>query len=97
MALVASCIAGIPFSITAHRADIAENNLHYTKAEYAMLLRFISKSGLRMACELIPNFPVNKTTNIHIGVEIPDHITLKKHDKDSIPIIFCPASLIPVK
>ena len=48
MAMLAGHISGIPWSCTAHRGDIAENNLLCTKAARASFMRFISASGLRM-------------------------------------------------
>jgi colanic acid/amylovoran biosynthesis glycosyltransferase len=53
MALVAGEISGIPWSCTAHRGDIAMNNLLRLKLAKAAFVRFISESGLRMAEKLV--------------------------------------------
>jgi len=45
MALVATEITGLPWSITAHRWDIAENNLIALKARKAAFVRAIDRRG----------------------------------------------------
>lgn len=97
MALVASCVSGIPFSITAHRADIADNNLLKVKSRYAMFFRFISNSGLQIARELVPDFLTNNASVIHMGVSIPDCSETRGPQCRAIPIILCAANLLPVK
>jgi colanic acid/amylovoran biosynthesis glycosyltransferase len=52
MAMVASRLCGVPWSLTAHRWDIVENNLLAAKAKSASFVRFISEDGLRMATAL---------------------------------------------
>jgi colanic acid/amylovoran biosynthesis glycosyltransferase len=47
MALVAGEVSGIPWSITAHRFDIAEDNLLGTKVRRACFVRAISQRGAR--------------------------------------------------
>jgi colanic acid/amylovoran biosynthesis glycosyltransferase len=50
MAMIASTVSGVPWSFTAHRWDIVENNLLARKAEHAVFVRFISRKSLEMAC-----------------------------------------------
>ena len=49
MTLLASKISGVPWSLTAHRWDIVENNLLAEKVRSASFARFISEDGLKMA------------------------------------------------
>src|SRR4051812_35160618 len=49
LTMLASSFSGIPWSFTAHRWDIVENNLLKEKVQQATLARFISEDGLRMA------------------------------------------------
>lgn len=96
MAMVASEVSGIPWSFTAHRGDIAENNLLADKASHAAFARFISKSGLQMALER--GVPPGKARLLHMGVEMPP--VSKLDEQPELPRdfrILCPASLLPVK
>ena len=68
IALIASEASGIPWSFTAHRWDIVENNLLVLKARRARLVRFISRSGLEMARAAGVN---GKAQILHMGVELP--------------------------
>src|SRR5579872_3634802 len=52
LTMLASAISGIPWSFTAHRWDIVENNLLNEKVRHASLARFISEDGLSMAREI---------------------------------------------
>jgi len=95
VALVASEVSGIPWSFTAHRFDIVDNNLLDIKVRSASFVRFISESGLDMACSSGVNALAAKALVIHMGV-IPPAL------KDSLPergpsVALCPGNLIPVK
>ena len=70
MAMVAAGIAGISWSLTAHRWDIAENNLLGAKAKSACFVRVISAHGaeeLRRTVALDGFAPVV----VHMGVDLP--------------------------
>lgn len=45
MALIAARVSGIPFSITAHRYDIAQGNIITEKSRHAAFIRAIDQSG----------------------------------------------------
>lgn len=47
-ALIAAECSGIPWSFTAHRHDLARDNLLSEKTRHAAFVRVISESGLRM-------------------------------------------------
>lgn len=96
MAMIASKLSGIPWSFTAHRGDIAGNNLLEIKMQDASFVRFISKSGLEMARVICNGEIKGQTHIIHMGVQIPSNTEQSKSLSD-IPVILCPANLIPVK
>jgi len=94
--MVASIVSRTPWSCTAHRSDIAMNNLLAEKQKRATFVRFISQSGWRMAESLgAPPDPRNAEV-MHLGANLPS-----KAEIPSSPgpgnIILCPANLYPVK
>jgi colanic acid/amylovoran biosynthesis glycosyltransferase len=70
MALVASRLSGIPWSFTAHRWDIAENNLLARKAREACFVRAISEHGAEELRRLVGKSGWSPEV-IHMGVELP--------------------------
>ncbi|QQS46824.1 MAG: glycosyltransferase family 4 protein [Acidobacteriota bacterium] len=66
-ALIASVVSGIPWSFTAHRWDIPENNLLDIKAQSARFVRAIDLQGKRELETLIERRR-DKLRVIHIGV-----------------------------
>ncbi|HEY4135268.1 MAG TPA: glycosyltransferase [Alphaproteobacteria bacterium] len=69
-AMVASAVAGIPFSLTCHRYDIAQNNLLPAKAARASWIRAIDRAGAReLSGHIGPGLP--QPAVLHMGVEIP--------------------------
>lgn len=97
MAWAISELTGIPYSVTLHRWDIAENNMLRTKAESAAFLRFISEDGRDEALRLVSAKYQEKFKVIHMGVRIPS----RRHDTNrqvARPFtIACPANLVAVK
>jgi colanic acid/amylovoran biosynthesis glycosyltransferase len=93
MALIASRISGIPWSLTAHRWDIVENNLLTLKTGAASFVRFISQDGLKLA-QAAGVTASSKTRIIPMGVRIPA-------PRDARPardgVVLCPARLAEVK
>jgi len=69
MALVATEITGLPWSITAHRWDIAENNLIALKARKAAFVRAIDRRGAQELATLasLDNWAPHI---IHMGVTL---------------------------
>ncbi|MDX2004290.1 MAG: glycosyltransferase family 4 protein [Meiothermus sp.] len=96
MAMVASHLTGVPWSFTAHRWDVVENNLVARKAARAALARFISQSGLEMARQngLVAS---SKTRVLHIGVRVEEGYTPVPAPARSSFRVLCPANLLPVK
>jgi glycosyltransferase involved in cell wall biosynthesis len=93
VAMLASRISGIPWSFTAHRWDIVENNLLVEKVNSASLARFISEDGLNMARALGVQL-ADKTRVLHMGVTIPESITRWHGPRQ---VVLCPARLVEVK
>jgi len=93
MTMVASWRSGIPWSFTAHRWDIVENNLLATKAASASFVRLISRDGLKIARALGLG-SANNTRVIHMGVPIPNRVRRRYGPR---PVVLCPARLVEVK
>jgi colanic acid/amylovoran biosynthesis glycosyltransferase len=70
MAMIAGEITGIPWSFTAHRGDIVEDNMFEAKLQSATFVRFISRSGVSLAQAIIKGKLPDKCHVIHMGVEI---------------------------
>ena len=93
LAMIASAMSGIPWSFTAHRWDVVENNLLAEKVKRARLARFICEDGLRMANEI----GIGKAANARVlgmGVTLPKEV---KRRNGPWPIVLCPARLVEVK
>jgi len=75
MAMIAAELNNVPWSITAHRWDIAENNLIALKAQKASFIRTIDQRG---ADELtkIAKLSGWKPKIIHMGVKLPESVEL---------------------
>jgi glycosyltransferase involved in cell wall biosynthesis len=70
MALFASRLSGTPFSITAHRYDIAQRNLIDAKGRHARFVRAIDEAGLReIKAELKKDTP--PPILVRMGVPLP--------------------------
>lgn len=55
MGMIAADIAGVPFSITAHRYDIAQGNMLVEKARRATFIRAIDQDGAdEIAAQIVP-------------------------------------------
>ncbi|MFX0548017.1 glycosyltransferase [Hathewaya histolytica] len=70
MGYIASLLSGVPFSITAHRWDIAENNMLRVKAKHCKFIRVIDDPGYEEMIEFIGDEHKYKCTKIHVGVDI---------------------------
>jgi len=69
MGYIASALTGIPWSMTAHRWDIAENNLIREKVTSAKFIRAIDKPGAEELKALVDD--PGKVHVIHMGVPLP--------------------------
>ena len=96
IALVASTVSGVPWSCTAHRVDIAKNNLLALKMSRAQFVRFISQSGRNMAASLGAPASSGKAIVIHLGITNPDREPYTGPPAAACNLL-CPANLYPVK
>lgn len=97
MAYIASRITNIPWSYTAHRWDITENNLLKTKCKSASFARIINNKARNEIANITKdNALAGKMLNIHMGVEIPEQG--RKYDKGPRCFtVLCPGNLVHVK
>ena len=96
MALVAHHITGIPWSATAHRWDIADNNLLEEKIRDASFVRFVSHKSMELAQSLSAFDIGGRSFVLHLGVRAPD-AALSPVAGLAIKRLICPANLKPVK
>jgi colanic acid/amylovoran biosynthesis glycosyltransferase len=70
MGVVAARMAGLPYSITAHRYDIAQRNLIGWKAKGARFVRAIDAPGAsELAAQFLPGTSAPRV--LHMGVTVP--------------------------
>jgi glycosyltransferase involved in cell wall biosynthesis len=105
VAWLAARVAGIPFSATAHRWDVYENNLAARKLRDAQFVRTISERGRRDLLQRTGGDPA-KVDVVRLGVALPEQRRLRVVAGDSwgrLPLedrplrILCAAALVPVK
>jgi glycosyltransferase involved in cell wall biosynthesis len=76
MALVVSRLTGVPWSFTAHRWDIAENNLLKTKVQAACFARVISLHGRNEILDIVGAQACPTLFTIHIGTALPEDVAI---------------------
>lgn len=96
MALVAHHITGIPWSATAHRWDIADNNLLAEKIRDACFVRFVSNESMQLARSLCSLAVPGKCFVLHLGVRMPDREPAPAAGR-ALRRLICPANMEPVK
>lgn len=96
VAYIASYISEIPWSLTTHRWDIAENNMLKEKVRTAKFVRAINKRGYNEILSIIGNKLHEKCVIIHCGTEIP-RLESKPYINKKKFVIGVPANLIEVK
>lgn len=95
LALAGAELSGIPWSFTAHRFDIIENNLLEWKAERAKFVRFVSQSGLRMS-GLQGTALAPKANVLHVGINVNGRPPSVPRQGTRV-IALCAANMVPVK
>lgn len=98
MALITATILRIPWSITAHRKDIAVNNLIGEKIKACAFVRCINENGAQEIRSLVKDG--GKIRVLHMGVEIPTGNTIRpairKPGNNNFRILM-PANFVEVK
>lgn len=72
VAYIASRLSGVPFSFTAHFADIVANNLLREKSASAAYVRFIAVAMMKLAREAVPGIDDSRWVLVRFGVEMPE-------------------------
>lgn len=97
MAMVAAKVARIPWSFTAHRWDIADNNLLKEKCKTANFVRVICEEGRQEIVNIIRDATLaKKIVVIHMGVVMPGYSNSFRSKSDAFTLL-CPANLVPKK
>ena len=96
MGYIISRLTGIPWSFTAHRWDIPENNLLKEKCRTAAFVRVIDEGGSREVKEIVNDSALaEKVRIIHMGVNLsPSKASGASADLFNF---ICPANLLPKK
>lgn len=97
MAWIVSELTGIPWSMTLHRWDIAENNMLRLKVERAAFVRCISQDGHREVLQIVGDGYSDKVKVLYMGVRMPDSSFLQPLSQRSHFVVACPANLVPKK
>ena len=94
LAMVAAEQARVPWSLTAHRWDIREDNLLRAKARSACFVRAISEAGAR---ELQERVEIDgwRPVVLRMGVELPSTFAIPRGGGELR--LVTPANLLPVK
>jgi colanic acid/amylovoran biosynthesis glycosyltransferase len=78
MGVVAAHVAGLPYSITAHRYDITQNNLLAWKTQGAQFVRAIDAAGAAEIRSLVAA-PLHHLSILHMGVAAPPSIAAARN------------------
>jgi glycosyltransferase involved in cell wall biosynthesis len=93
MAYIISRVTGIPWSFTAHRWDIPENNLLKIKAESASFVRAIDRKGREEILNIVNEETLSeKIMTMHVGIRTVNSI--KQASSSDIFTLLCPAMLL---
>lgn len=95
VAYVAAEMTGIPWSCTAHRFDIFEDNLLADKLASARFVRAISARNRDLVIERSNGTPRERLAVVHLGVKLPS--STRPPTTGGTLHILCPASLVAVK
>lgn len=95
VALIASRVSFVPFSVTAHRWDIVDGNLLEEKYAAAAFVRFISRSGVDLSRQRHGVLP-DRSPVVHLGVRTARPVSALEPTYPSFKILV-PAALKPVK
>jgi glycosyltransferase involved in cell wall biosynthesis len=89
IAMIASRLTGVPFSITAHQHDIFSDNLLTGKVRSAAFTRVISTRNCRHLQEFVAADAAPRCTVIHLGVDVPP--TIAEPPQRAVPRLICAA------
>jgi glycosyltransferase involved in cell wall biosynthesis len=95
VAHIVSMLNDVPWSFTAHRWDIYEDNMLAEKVRHARFVRVISQRGRGAIAERVID-PAQRVRMLHLGVDEPGPLSAAISGKRPCTII-CAANLVPVK
>jgi glycosyltransferase involved in cell wall biosynthesis len=95
VAMVASRVSAIPWSVTVHRWDIQENNLLSAKISTCKFIRAIDRNGVN-ELERHSRKYSERIVLLHVGVEVPPAFE-RPTTSGSVLRILVPAMLVPKK
>jgi colanic acid/amylovoran biosynthesis glycosyltransferase len=96
VALVASRISGVPWSLTAHFGDISANNLLREKSKSARFVRFIAAAMMDLARETAVGIDESRWVLVRFGVELPERRARREAVNDP-PVLLMAARFDPIK
>lgn len=96
-ALAASVLSGVSWSFTAHRWDLANNNLIREKAARSSFVRVISTRGREQLFEMTGPEAAGKVFYCPMGVEVPEEPLTRPVRVCKKPVIAAVGNLLPVK
>jgi colanic acid/amylovoran biosynthesis glycosyltransferase len=96
VALIASRLSGVPWSFTAHLADIQARNLLYEKCSSAAFVRFIAHAMEDLMRRCAPGVDESTWTVLRLGIEVPPARTGPPPSNDP-PIVLFAARFDPEK
>ncbi len=98
VAYIAAQLAGKPWSSTAHRWDIYEDNLAHAKAKSASFTRVISRRGLSDYRKRIGVVHWERSVALHLGVRVPPERAAYPLAARHRPLtLLCAAAFVPIK
>lgn len=97
MALVVSRLTGVPWSFTAHRWDIGEDNLLCTKLRAARFARVISLDGRNEILDIVGAQACPTLFTIHMGTALPEEVGTPCVKAAREFSIGCIANLVEIK
>jgi colanic acid/amylovoran biosynthesis glycosyltransferase len=71
VALLTSRLSGVPWSFTAHLADIQARNLLYEKSASAVFVRFIAQAMQDLMRQCAPGIDESRWVVLRLGIELP--------------------------
>ena len=96
LALVAGGVSGIPWSITAHRYDVAERSLLDTKAREVCFFRAEDKQSQKELSEYVRSEDF-RPVMLHMGVNIPPTVNREDPAQKQELRVIVPANLVEKK
>ena len=96
VALVASRLSGVQWSVTAHATDITANNLLREKSTSAQFVRFIAEAMMDRARATAPGIDESRWVLVRFGVDMPEPRPLREAANDP-PVLLMASRFDPGK